>query len=158
MRGMIDSCRSVAYIGTGQEHSQQWRRMGHVLLIEGHRLMRSAIIGLLAQSGHQVIEEAADPLEGVRRILWQPPRVMIVDTVWPEIKGIWLSRFLRELAPQSKIVLLVDDSLCDDPEAARSSGADAFVAKEMLSKELTPILAQWNDGEDGDELSKWSMA
>lgn len=132
--------------------------MRHVLLIEGHRQMRSAITSLLMQGGHPVIEQAVDPLEGVRRILWQRPSVMIVDTVWPEIKGIWLSRFLRELAPQSKIVLLVDDSWCNDPETERSSGADAFVAKQMLMKQLPPILAQWNDGEDGDELSQWSMA
>lgn len=120
--------------------------------------MRGALKSLLAQSGHKIIEEAADPLEGIRRVMWRPPTVMVVDTVWPEIKGIWLSRFLRELAPQSKIVLLVDNSWRDDPEAERSSGADAFVAKEMLVKELPPILARWNDGEDGDELSKWSMA
>lgn len=128
--------------------------MRPVLLIEGHRQMRSALKSLLAQSGLEVIEAAADPIEGVRRIMRQRPSVMIVDTVWPEINGIWLSRFLRELAPQSRIVLLVDDCWFDDPEAARSSGADAFVAKHLLTKELPPVLAQWNDVEDLDEPSE----
>jgi DNA-binding NarL/FixJ family response regulator len=132
--------------------------MGSVLLIEGHPLMRSALKNLVAQTGREVVEEAADPLEGMRRIMWQSPSVIVLDCVWPEINGLWLSRFLRQLAPASKIVLLVDGSWSQHPEAASSSGADALIPKDNLSTELPLILARWNDAEDTDKLSEWSMA
>ncbi len=122
--------------------------MGYVLLLEGHKFLRSALSALLEQSGYYGVQEAADPLDGVRRILSRAPHIMVVDTIWPDIKGPWLCRFLRELAPHSRIVLLVDDGWQDSPEIAGSSGADAFVARERVGKELPPILAQWTPGAD----------
>lgn len=126
--------------------------MGYVLLIEGHKLLRNALSGLLEQNSYFGVQEAADPLDGVRRILARAPRIMIVDTIWPEIQGTWLCRLLRALAPYSRIVLLVDESWQECPEIAWSSGADALVPRDRVSKELPPILAQWGPGENDGAL------
>ncbi len=132
--------------------------MGLVLLIESHRLMRGAIISLLAQNGREVVEEAADPIEGVQKILWQTPNVIVLDSTLPDINGFWFSRLLRVLAPQSRIVLLVDDGTSNDLETARSNGADACVNKTLLTQELPQVLAQWKQTEDSDAFAGWSLA
>jgi DNA-binding NarL/FixJ family response regulator len=120
--------------------------------------LRSALKQLLVQSGRDEIAEAADPIEGIRQIIWLRPNVIIFDTTWPQVNGLWLSRMLRELAPESKIVLLVDDSHLDYQEAARLSGADACVAKSLLAQELALVLAQWKPSEDPERSTEWSMA
>ncbi len=132
--------------------------MGLVLLIEGHRLMRSAIVSLLAQNGREVVEEAVDPIEGVQKIIWHPPNVIVLDTTWHDVNGFWLSRLLRALAPQSRIILLVDDGTSNDLEAARSSGADACIDKTLLTQELPRVLARWKQSEDSDGFASWSLA
>ncbi len=127
--------------------------MGYVLLVEGHKLLRDALSGLLEQNGYLGVQEAADPLDGVRRILSRTPRIMVVDTIWPELQGTWLCRLLRALAPNSRIVLLVDDSWQECAEIAWSSGADALVARDRVTSELPPILARWGPGEEDCRLA-----
>ncbi len=117
--------------------------MEHVLLIEGHRMMRSALKDLLTQSGFDSVDEAIDPIEAVGKAMRICPHIIVLDTTWPEIKGVYLSRILRLVSPQSKIVLLVDNSWKDDQEITRSSDADAWVAKTVLTKELPQILDTW---------------
>lgn len=125
-----------------------------VLLVEGHRLLRGALRELLAHSGMNAVIEVADPVEAVQQTVGAAPRIIVLETTWLELKGIWLSRVLRAIAPQSKIVLLVDESWQRDADAARESGADAFVAKHALSEKLPPILAQWQTREQQPVLDK----
>ncbi len=132
--------------------------MAEILLIEGHRLMRSALRDLVTQSGCESVAEAFDPAEAVHQTRRQSPQIIILDSNWQEFGGLYLSRILRELAPESKILLLVDDSRLADAETARSSGADAFVAKNALTQELPPILRQWRARAEPDEPLQWSMA
>ena len=123
--------------------------MQRVLLIERHQMMRNAMRDLLAQNGREQVEEAADPIDGVHKIIANTPGIIILDTTWPEVNGLWLTRLLRELVPHGKIVLLLDDSRADYLEAARASGADACITKSMLANELMPILEAWKKTSGG---------
>lgn len=106
-------------------------------------MMRNALKDLLAQNGFDSVDEAIDPIEAVGKASRICPHIIILDTAWPEIKGVYLSRILRQVSPQSKIVLLVDNSWKDDQEATHSSGADAWVSKNVLTEELPQILETW---------------
>lgn len=117
--------------------------MGNVLLIEGHRQMRTALKDLLARNGCRAITEAEDPIEGIRQVIGNRPPIIILDTAWPEVNGVWLTRVFRLLAPETKILLLLEDNRHDYQEAARLSGADAFLARSALATELTPLLSRW---------------
>ena len=117
--------------------------MGHILLIEGHQWLRHAINELVTQRTALSIDEARDPVEAVNHALHSPPTIIILDTTWPEINGQCLSQMLREVAPQSKIVLLVDDSWPDDAEVKAVTGADAWVNKSSITEALPVLLTQW---------------
>mgnify|MGYP001613105632 CR=1 FL=1 len=125
--------------------------MADVLLIEGHRLMRDALRDLLTQSGFQSVDEALDPVEAVRKALQLTPAIIILDTTWTEIKGLSLCQMLRAVAPQSKIVLLVDSSWSHDAETIHLSGANEFVVKSAVAHLLPPMLAQWETGRRRDD-------
>ncbi len=117
--------------------------MEQVLLIECHELLRRALQDLLARSGFSSICEAADPIAAVRQTIRQAPHIIVLDTTVREMEGFYLSQMLRALAPQSKIVLLLEKIDADYQAAARSSGADAIVAKSALAQELPPLLTHW---------------
>ncbi len=119
--------------------------MEQVLLIECHDLLRRAILELLARCGFEQVLEAADPVEAVQHVMRRSPRMIVLDTLIPEMEGFCLSQMLRELAPHSKIVLLLENTAAPYQAAAQASGADAFIAKAALSQELPPLLARWNE-------------
>ncbi len=124
--------------------------MEQVLLIECHPLLRSALQDLLARNGFACVLVASTPVEAVREALKQSPRIIVLDTTVPEMEGFYLSHMLRELAPQSKIVLLLENTGADYQAAVRSSGADAFVSKSALTQELPLLLTEWQ----GDQPSR----
>ncbi len=119
--------------------------MSGVLLVEAHGLLRTALEDLLAGSGFDSVLIATDPLEAVQQTVRRAPRIIVLDTLVPEMEGFCLSQMLRELAPQSKIVLLIENAGQEYQQAARTSGADAFVAKSELAVNLPRLLTQWGN-------------
>lgn len=113
-----------------------------ILLVEGHGFMRSAVKDLLRHNGMDSIA-VSDPIQAVGQVKQSAPAVIILDTTWSEVNGLWLTRLLRQLAPQSKILLLLDDSRQDYQDAAQFNGADACIAKATVSKDLMPMLWLW---------------
>lgn len=113
--------------------------------------MRHAVKDLLMHNGFGCILEANDPIRAVGQIRQLTPSTIILDTTWREVNGLWFARLLRELAPQSKIILLLDDSRPEYEDAARSSGADAYIPKNALTNELARILNQWKPCECPDK-------
>jgi DNA-binding NarL/FixJ family response regulator len=114
-----------------------------VLLVESHGLLRSALKELLAGSGFGTVLEACNPIEALLHIVGRSPRIIVLDTVIPEMEGFYLGQMLRELSPQSKIVVLLENTDAHYLAAVRSSGADAFVAKSKLTLELPLLLNRW---------------
>jgi DNA-binding NarL/FixJ family response regulator len=114
--------------------------MAQILLIEGHRLMRDALKDLLEKRYQHSLDLASDPLEAIHLVIHRPPHVILLDTTWTETSGVFLSRVLREMAPQSYIVLLVDEAWPDDEEVKRTSGANAFVVKASAVDALPALL------------------
>ncbi len=116
--------------------------MESVLLIEYHALLRDALKDLLARHGYRAVLEASNPVEAVMQIAQRAPQIIVLDTLVPYVEGFYLSQILRALAPQSKIILLIENGDAEYCKAAQSSGADAFVAKTLLAHELPRLLAQ----------------
>ncbi len=117
--------------------------MDRILLVECHQLLRSVLQELIAHSGFDSIVEATNPLEAVQQTIACSPQIIVLDTIIPELQGFSLSEKLRQLAPHSKIVLLLENTGAEYQEAVRASGADAFVGKSTLALELPLLLQQW---------------
>ncbi len=117
--------------------------MDPVLLIECHPLMRRALQDLLASIGFTCVLSASSPIEAVKQAIKQVPHIIVLDVNVPEMEGFYLSHMMRELSPQSKIILLLENTDPDYQAAVRSSGADAFVNKMALPQELPRLLQQW---------------
>jgi DNA-binding NarL/FixJ family response regulator len=80
--------------------------------------------------------EAPDGENALGLVLRERPDVLITDLVMPGLNGVELARRVREALPDTKIILM--SSYTDDAYRllASSSGADAFVSKQVINSSL----------------------
>jgi DNA-binding NarL/FixJ family response regulator len=114
-----------------------------ILVVDDFRGWRH-IFGLLLQARPewQVIGEASDGLEAVRMAGETKPDLVLLDIGLPQMNGIEASRRIRELSPNSKIVLLSTYNSMDVGPMALSAGAQAYVSKEHAQRDLLPAIEE----------------
>ena len=87
-----------------------------------------------------LVGEATDGAEALALVLRERPDVLVTDLVMPGLNGIELTRRVREAWPDTKIILM--SSYTDDAYRmmASSSGADAFVNKQVIHSSLVSAI------------------
>jgi two-component system KDP operon response regulator KdpE len=106
-----------------------------VLVVDDESAMRRALSASLTASGY-LVEDAHDGEEAVEKARQQPFDVVLLDVNMPGGGGIEACRRMRPLMPNAGIVMItVSDSL-EDKVKALDSGADDYVTKPFLLREL----------------------
>jgi DNA-binding NarL/FixJ family response regulator len=108
-----------------------------VLVVDDYGAFRRFVCSTLGQRPDlQVIGEASDGLEAVQKVEELQPDLIVLDIGLPTLSGIEAARQIRELAPQSKIVFLSQESSADVVQEALSLGALGYVVKAKAGSEL----------------------
>ncbi len=98
---------------------------------------RRFICSTLEQRGDlQVICEASDGLEAVRKAEELKPDLILLDIGLPTLSGIEAARQIRVLAPNSKIIFLSQESSPDIVDEALRLGAWGYIVKINAGTEL----------------------
>jgi len=84
---------------------------------------------LQSQPNLQVIGEALDGLEAVQRAEQLQPDLIVLDIGLPSLNGIEVARRIRKISPESKILLLSQQSSAEVVQEALSTGAHGYVVK-----------------------------
>jgi CheY-like chemotaxis protein len=84
----------------------------------------------------QIICEVADGLEAVQKAKVLKPDLILLDIGLPTLNGIEAARQIRELAPESKIVFVSQESSADVVQEALTLGALGYVLKTHAGSEL----------------------
>ncbi len=108
-----------------------------VLVADDHVLFRRGLEMVLQQEGDiDVVGEAGDGLEAVRRAEELLPDVILMDVRMPRLSGIEACLSIKELVPSSKIVMLtISDEENDLFEAIRA-GANGYLLKDVPGEEI----------------------
>jgi NarL family two-component system response regulator LiaR len=78
-----------------------------VLIAGDYLLVRRAIRALLeAEEDIEVVEEAKDGVQAVNQVAELVPDVVLVNPMSPELDAVGTTRKIRELSPQTKVVVL----------------------------------------------------
>jgi DNA-binding NarL/FixJ family response regulator len=87
-----------------------------------------------------IVGEAADGEEALALILRERPDLVITDLVMPRLNGVELTRQIRQILPETRILLM--SSYTEDAYRlmASDSGADAFVSKQVITTSLLPAI------------------
>ena len=108
-----------------------------VLLVDDYEPFRQFVCSTLAKRSElQVIGEASDGLEAVRKAEELQPDLILLDVGLPTLNGIESGRRIRNLCPESRILFLSQESASDVVEEALGLGALGYVAKTRAGIEL----------------------
>jgi DNA-binding NarL/FixJ family response regulator len=108
-----------------------------VMICDDHALFRRGLIMVLeAEDDIEVVGEAEDGRDAVRRVADMVPDVVLMDVRMPEVDGIEATRLISEQAPSAKILMLtVSDEESDLYEAIKA-GATGYLLKEISIEEV----------------------
>ena len=84
----------------------------------------------------QVIGEASDGLEAVRKAEELQPDLIVLDIGLPTLSGIEAARRIRKLCPECKILFMSQESSVDVAQEAFRLGAMGYVVKAHAGREL----------------------
>ena len=112
-----------------------------VLLVEDFEPYRNFIArSLREKEGFQVASQATDGLEAVARALELKPDLILLDIGLPKLSGIEAARKIREVAPDSKIIFLTQETSPEVVSEAFNVGACGYVIKSQAASDLLPAM------------------
>jgi CheY-like chemotaxis protein len=94
----------------------------------------------------QVIGEASDGLEAVQKCEKLQPDLIILDLGLPKLNGINAASQIRELSPESKILMVSQESSADVAQEAFRAGVLGYVVKVHAGNELLPAVEAVRQG------------
>jgi DNA-binding NarL/FixJ family response regulator len=98
-----------------------------VLVVDDHEPFRRLIGSLLENSRVRIVGQASDGLEAVHKAALLQPDLILLDIDLPKLNGIRAADQMREIAPNSKLLLLAQDNSPDVIRAALNIGAIAYL-------------------------------
>ena len=118
-----------------------------ILLADDHALVRRGARGLLQDhSGWRVVGEAASGTEAVEMAKKLEPDVAIVDISLPEMDGVQVTRQIRDVLPNTKVLVLTMHDSDEVVQSALSAGAHGYVLKSDLTECLVKAVKDISGG------------
>ena len=119
-----------------------------IFLIDDHNLFRSGVKALLVrQPDFEVVGEAADGLEGLKRAKQLKPDVVLLDLNMPGISGREAVKMLVEELPQTQVLMLTVSEDAEDLMDTLKSGARGYLLKNIDADYLVESIRRAARGE-----------
>ena len=118
-----------------------------VLSVDDHPLVRDGIhFAIQAQTDMIVVAEAANGREAVEMFRQHKPDVTLMDVNMPIMNGIDATSEIKRIAPNARVLALTTYS--GDMQAARAlqAGADGYLLKGSMRKELVQAIRDIHSG------------
>jgi DNA-binding NarL/FixJ family response regulator len=123
------------------------RKTIRVLLVEDHTMTRMGLQLVLEKAENiELIGEAEDGEEGVKKAKELKPDVILMDIGLPVIDGIEATQKIKESNLPSRILVFTSRDSEDDVFAALGAGADAYCMKGASPEQLTSAIKAVNEG------------
>ncbi len=114
-----------------------------ILLVDDHDEFRRILRQILqTESDFTVVGEAEDGEVAVELALKRQPAVVLMDLAMPHLDGFEAARRIKEIRPETKILVLTLHTEEAYRARARKSGADAFLPKQDAITRLIPTIRE----------------
>ena len=108
-----------------------------LFIVEDHQLFREGLKAMLSKREDiEIVGEAEDGLEAVRRIRKATPELVLLDLSMPKMGGISVMKEVKRELPETRILALTIHESDQYVLEAFESGADGYCIKDASRKEL----------------------
>jgi len=111
-----------------------------VLLADDHQVVRQGFRALLERDAFEIVDEAADGQEAVRKAQAQCPDIAVLDLSMPVVNGLDAAREILRGCPRTRVVLLTMHTEEHQIVAALRAGIRGYVVKTQAVDELVRAL------------------
>jgi len=112
-----------------------------VLLADDHRMLRDGLRRALEdEDGIEVVGEAADGEEAVREAARLLPDIVLMDVSMPHLDGVEATRLLRQVQPETQVVMLTMHADGEVMERAIQAGASGYLVKDCSTDEVVAAI------------------
>ncbi|HKK32810.1 MAG TPA: response regulator transcription factor [Desulfomicrobiaceae bacterium] len=111
--------------------------MHTIIIAEDHALLRNGLCALIAENDDlSVVGEAGDGLEAISLVQKNAPDLVLMDLSMPRFGGIEAIRQIKQIAPQTRILVVSMHATEKHLKAALQAGADGYLLKMAESTEF----------------------
>ena len=119
-----------------------------ILIVDDHTLLRSGIkLALQRHEGFEVVGEAGDGLEGIKRAKQLKPDVVLLDLHMPGTSGLEALRVMTEDVPDTQVVMLTVSEDAEDLLETLRTGARGYLLKNIDTEFLLESIQRAARGE-----------
>jgi len=130
--------------------------MTKILIVEDNQRARHALKALVSQqAGIQVMAEASNGQEAIRKIKKQIPDIVIMDVQMPVMDGLEATKVIKSKWSQIKIIILT--MYPDYRTDAMKAGADAFLLKGCPVEEMMSVLCGSQTVKTGNSFASFNF-
>jgi DNA-binding NarL/FixJ family response regulator len=124
------------------------KRETTVLIVDDHPLFRRGLREVIEENQRfQVVAEASDGEEALRKIMELKPQVAVIDIDMPRLNGLDLVRAIRKMELPVVMIFLTMYKEEDMFNAAMDLGVKAYVLKENAADDILTALGSVVEGE-----------
>jgi DNA-binding NarL/FixJ family response regulator len=118
-----------------------------LLLADDHTMLREGLRRSMEGAGFEVVGEASDGDEAIRRVDELRPRVVLMDVSMPVLDGIEATRRIHEDHPEVQVVMLTMHADADILSRAIEAGAVGYLVKDASTEEVLEAVRLAASGE-----------
>jgi len=119
-----------------------------ILVADDHPLLRDGVAGLVAdQPDMELVAEASTGLEAIEQFRKYRPDVTLLDLQMPEMGGLDAIKTIRDEFPEARIIVLTTYQGDAQVLGALRSGAQAYLLKSTLRRELLDTIRAVHRGQ-----------
>src|ERR1700747_2080097 len=112
-----------------------------VLVVDDSEIVRRGICQILqSQADIEIVCEASDGADAVRKVREHRPDVVLMDLTMPVMNGFDAARRIKHEFPSTLILVVSQHQSVPFAREAIAAGASGYVAKTNVSTELIPAL------------------
>lgn len=118
-----------------------------ILVVDDHTLFRRGLVGLLSEMpGIEVVGEAVDGADAIRKVAALSPDLVVMDVNMPNLSGVLAVEEIRKTHPSLPILMLTISQSDDDLIGAIVAGANGYLLKSAEPELLYRTIFQVAEG------------
>jgi two-component system response regulator NreC len=119
-----------------------------ILVVDDHAVLREGVRALLSlYDDIEVVGEASEGKEAIRKVQEFMPDVVIMDIAMPGMDGLEATRRIRKKYPKIKVLVLTQHDNKEYILSVIKAGASGYVPKRALGSELVSAIRAVQEGD-----------